>query len=59
MSLTMPKDHPEMIELSDRLHLEIDHAVLDLNEAMVIGIITFTYPVKQCLSYLFMKWTRR
>lgn len=59
MSLTMPRDHPDMIELSDRLHLEIDHAVLDLNEAMIIGIITFTYPVKQCLSYLFMKWTRR
>eukprot|EP00351_Strombidinopsis_sp_SopsisLIS2011_P001145 CAMPEP_0116882880 /NCGR_PEP_ID=MMETSP0463-20121206/15278_1 /TAXON_ID=181622 /ORGANISM="Strombidinopsis sp, Strain SopsisLIS2011" /LENGTH=272 /DNA_ID=CAMNT_0004536839 /DNA_START=1987 /DNA_END=2805 /DNA_ORIENTATION=+ len=59
MALTMPLDHPEMVALSDRLHEEIDHAVLDLNEAMVVGIVTFTYPVKQFLSYLFMKWTRR
>lgn len=53
------RDDPEIIVLADLIHDEIDHTVLDLNEAMVISLITFTYPLRQIMSYIFTRLTRR
>jgi len=57
--LTTDRNDPIMIEIADIIHEEIDHTVLDLNEAMVISLITFTYPLRQIMSYIFTRLTKR
>jgi hypothetical protein len=53
------KTHPEWVKIHKKYLIDAEHTAIELNEAMDVALMVFSFPLRTAMVMLFSQKTRR